>query len=402
MTNRISGTVTPGFERVEDAFRANFRDYGEVGAAFSVMHKGELVVDLWGGMATTRKPWKKDTIVNVFSTSKGVVSLAAHMLFEQGEVDPTKSFIRYAPSFKGSHTLRGQRVGTVLSHRSQLAFIDHPLPPEAMYDWNRMIEALTKSTERSYGSGYHKVTSYHALTFGFLVGELVKEVTGQTIGEFVQDEISKPLGIDFFIGVPSKDLQKCADMIPSDGEYNVDSSELRDAIRNPDSDTFRAYCNPPPNGRNFMNLREWRRSEIPSANGTGNARALATVYGSMVTDSAKRIISAETLERILKIRAEGYDTVLHQYAKFGWGFSLPHDEFLMGSLGWSFGASGLGGSIAFGDALYKLGIAYTPNKMHGGLAMAVDPRAHALIKATYNSIQRSTLEDLARINTQSP
>ena len=208
----IHGRCDPRFAAVRDAFAANFAAGREVGASFAATVEGEPVVDLWGGHAdaATTRPWERDTIVNVFSTTKAMTALCAHLLVDRGLLDLDAPVARYWPEFAQAGK---ERITTrhLLTHSAGLAALRRSLPTEALYDWTRMVEALAAETpwwEPGSANGYH------AMTYGYLVGEVVRRLTGKTLGRFLRDEVTAPLGADFHIGLAPSEDARVAEMVP--------------------------------------------------------------------------------------------------------------------------------------------------------------------------------------------
>jgi CubicO group peptidase (beta-lactamase class C family) len=258
---RIEGEVMSRFAGVRDAFAANFADGREVGASFAATFDGEPVVDLWGGWADAARtrPWTRDTIVNVFSTTKAMTALSAHVLVARGQLDLDEPVARYWPEFAQAGK---ERIATrhLLSHTAGLAALRAPLPRDALYDWKRMVEALAAETPW-WPPG--TANGYHALTSGYLVGEVVRRITGRTLGAFFRDEVAGPLGADFHIGVAPAMDGRIGEMVPPAPE---ESAAVAPANFDPESLVGKAMANPPLRPE-FANRTEWRRAEIPAANG---------------------------------------------------------------------------------------------------------------------------------------
>jgi CubicO group peptidase (beta-lactamase class C family) len=293
-----SGWVAPGFEDVKDAFQANFDDGAEVGSAFAAYHRGQKVVDLWGGIAddTTGRPWEEDTLVLVYSTTKGITAMCANRLAQDGSLDVEAPVATYWPEFaqadKGEIT-----VADLLAHRAGLAWTDGTMSVEDMLAWDPVIKAL-EGQAPSWPPG--TAHGYHATTYGWLVGEVVRRVTGVSIGTFLRNEIAGPLGAEFFIGLPPSEEPRVARLIPfslgpisggppgnhtrSGDDRNAvggpDLSHLADAALNylaPDGPLFKALMAP---GGAFSDPELWHSprlhaAEIPAANGICDARSLA-------------------------------------------------------------------------------------------------------------------------------
>jgi CubicO group peptidase (beta-lactamase class C family) len=390
MTESISieGTCAPRFAAVRDAFAANFAAGREVGASFAATLDGAVIVDLWGGHAddARTREWTRDTIVNVFSTTKAMTALCVHLLVDRGALDVDAPVARYWPEFAQKNKDRIP-VRWLLGHRSGLAAIRETLPNEALYDWNAMCAAL--AAEEPWwrpGEGH----GYHALTIGWLVGELVRRISGRSLGTYYRQEVAEPLGIDFHIGLPESEHARVAEMsgipleVPPDG--GVKLAEI--ILSNPEGLSARAFMNPPSLALG-VNHREWRTAEIPGANGHGNARALARVYGALSRGGevdGVHVLSPAGIARCHQEQSSGPDQVLQITTRFGLGFMLSQKEreARFGPNPRAFGHPGAGGSVGFADPDTKIGFGYVMNRM--GPHILLDPRAVELIEATYRSI----------------
>lgn len=375
-STEIHGRCTKGFEGVGEVFAANFSALGEIGASAAVIWKGEPVVDLWAGHADAAgaKHWQRDTLANVWSTTKGMGALVCGMLAERGlmsyEDKVSKHWPEFAAEGKGDVT-----VGQMLSHQAGLCGPSVPTTAEEMCNQALMAERLaTQAPLWTPGSR----SGYHALTVGILAGELVRRVSGKTIGTFFREEVAEPFGVDFFIGLPASEDARVAEMIPAKTSNMPDPSTLN-------ASQMLALGNPAPDAR-VPNERFWRGAELSSANGQGTAAAIARVYGALATDGTidgKRLVKPETIRAMTKLQIEGHDEVLAMPARWGAGYILnvgglygPNDE--------AFGHSGWGGSFGMADPKTGLGIAYVMNQM--GPDLAGDARANAIIAAVYASL----------------
>jgi CubicO group peptidase (beta-lactamase class C family) len=375
----IQGRCDERFAGVRDAFAAGFRERDEVGAAVALAIDGELVVDLWAGHVDPERtrPWQRDTLVNVYSTTKGVTALAAHRLIDEGRLDVDAPVARYWPEF--AQAGKGEiPVRQLLSHRAGLPAVRKLLPNEALYDWDAMTAALAAEAPWWEPGSAH---GYHAVSFGWLVGEVVRRIVGKSLGSYVRETFCEPLGLDFHIGLAAAEHGRVADILPQlppDPEGEAAQLFAR-SIAEPEGVTARAFGNPPsmvlgPNGA------EWRSAEIPGANGHGTARALASLYGrAALGDGA--VISREAIERCRGEQSEGEDLVLGVSTRFGLGFMLRQPFAAGGAcLGaGAFGHPGAGGSLAFADPERRLGFGYVMNRM--GPRILLDDRAIALVEA---------------------
>ena len=380
---RIEGTCDPRFAPVREAFAQNFSTLGETGAAVAVTLDGRSVVDLWAGHADAARtrPWERDTIVNVYSTTKGMTAICAHRLVDQGRLDLDAPVATYWPEFASGGKAR-LPVRYLLSHQAGLPAVSQSLQPAAMYDWDVMTAALAAQEPWWEPGTKH---GYHAVTYGWLVGEVVRRISGKTVGTFFRDEVARPLDVDFHIGLAAEHDTRTAPLIPAPPPSAEDMNLLAEVLKDPEAMLFKVMFNPPilPEA---VNTREWRAAEIPAANGHTNARALARVYGALacggVLDGV-RVLSRESIARALAAQAEGPDAVMPLYTRFGLGFMLSTPQEKMGPNPRTFGHGGMGGSLGFADPDAQLGFGYTMNEAHMGLWL-VDPRATALISALYD------------------
>ncbi|MEX2208649.1 MAG: serine hydrolase domain-containing protein [Myxococcota bacterium] len=376
---RIHGFCAPRFAALRAALEANFREHGEVGAALAVTVDGELVVDLWAGWLdeARARPWRRETLVNVFSVGKAVATLAVLMLVERALLALDAPVARYWPEFaradKGAITVR-----MVLGHRAGLPAIRQPLSDDAIYDWKRMTEALAAETPYWEPGRRH---GYHVNTFGFLVGELVRRVTGESIGAFVRREIAGPLGADFHFGVSPENQERVGDFLPG----VLFGGEAREA---PPTDAehaellLRVYANPRGiSGMGTVNTERWRAAELPSTNGHANARAVARIYSALAGGGevgGTRLLRRETIEEATREVSAGEDFVLRRATRFGLGFQLWMPERRFSASERSFGHFGAGGSLGFADPDARLAFGYTMNR--GGPRWQ-NPRVRGLLGA---------------------
>lgn len=360
----IEGTVDTRFGSVKEAFAANFTQRGERGAALCVSIDGRVVVDLWGGQG-----WRPDSLVNVFSVGKGLTAIVMARLADRGLLDVSAPVARYWPEFavadKDTCT-----VAQLLSHQSGLPAIRRPLPPWAMFDHSFMARALAAEPpwwEPGTGHGYH------VNTFGFLAGEIVRRVTGTTLGTIVRDEIG---GGDVFVGLPSAQLHRVVDFnwptIPPRQEPTDDPTE-------PDM-AHNAYFNPLGlSGHGIVNTRNWRSAEIPSANTHASARGIARIYADLLADPPYALTAATTQQ------VYGHDLVLDRPTRFGLGFQLSQPERPLGPNPDAFGHFGAAGSLGFADPTSRIAFGYVTNTMTG--AGWQNPRNRTLIDAFYSCLE---------------
>jgi CubicO group peptidase (beta-lactamase class C family) len=372
---QVNGTVERGFEPVREAFAANFDKLGDVGAACCVHLHGRIVVDLWGGTMAPGggDPYTADTLQLVASTTKGVVSVAAHMLAQEGRLDFDAPVTRYWPEFgvEGKHDMP---VRWLFSHRAGLPAVDRPLALPDVYAWDPVVDAL--AAQKPYwtpGSAH----GYHVGTFGWLAGEVIKRVSGKSVGQFVSERIAAPLALDLWIGLPADQNHRVAPLIPSpppSGPPDIFTARLLD----PTTLLHKAFVNPMILPGTF-NEPAFLAAEIPAANGITTARSVSRLYAACIGEiDGTRLLSAETLHQAMVEQSAGEDLVLGYETRYGTGFQLSFPFRPMAGEG-SFGHYGMGGSVGFAHPELGVSFGYVMNQMQpsGG----VDPRTKALIDA---------------------
>jgi CubicO group peptidase (beta-lactamase class C family) len=391
-----SGSCDPRFARVRDAFTENFTLHGDVGAAVCVTVDGAPVVDLWGGWSdgARTRPWQRDTIVSVASTTKGMTAIAALRLVERGRLGLDAPVARYWPEFAQAGKAE-LPVRWLLSHRAGLPAVRRDLAPGALYDWTAFCEALAES-EPWWPPGTRH--GYHALTYGYLVGEVVRRVSGTTLGRRFASDVAGPLDADFFIGVPDSEDHRAAEVLP-DPPAEPGEVTLWDVIaRDPTSIAYRAFFNPP-HGSIDANSPAWRRAEVPAANGHTTARALARIYGALACGGAidgVRVLEPGTIRAATTEQSSGPDAVLPMPTRFGLGFMLTQpggDRRMLafpplGPNPGAFGHPGRGGSIGFADPDARVGFGYVTNQYLSSTFRRPDVRWPRLAAAVYESLAR--------------
>jgi CubicO group peptidase (beta-lactamase class C family) len=374
---RAEGTVAPGFERVVDAFEANFVAEGDVGAAVCAYVDGRPVVDLWGGLAdhVSGRPWERNTPVVVFSVTKGPTVICIHRLAERGLLDVDAPVADVWPEFAAAGKA-DIPVRWVLSHRSGVAAVDAPVTWDDVAGWDGVVAAI--AAQRPYwppGTQH----GYHVRTFGWILGEVVRRCTGRSLGAVFADEIAMPLGLDFWIGLPEELEPALARVIPPDPAEDPSALAIDDAT---DDTLFGKAAKGP--GDLFAyderwNTRRFHAAEMPSSSGIANARAVARMYAATVGDvDGVRLLEPDTIRRAALVQSDGMDAVLGWPTKVGLGFALPPflgPECPPGA----FGHGGAGGSLGFADPDLGLGFGYVTSRMKLG-APAQD-RASALLRA---------------------
>ena len=371
----IHGECDPQFAEVREAFEENFTERGDIGAAGAVTIDGEPVVDLWAGHADAAgtRAWERDTIVNVYSTGKGMLSLGLHMLADRGLLDIEAPVASYWPEFAQAGK-EGVTVRHVLGHRSGVVGARRLLPKEACYDWETMTTALAEAEPWWEPGTRH---GYHVWTYGWIIGEIVRRVSGRAPGAFLREEIADPLGVDFFVGTPASEQGRIADIVPPS----------RNPLPEPDVTSMLAMAhNNPPWTFEDANTQAWREAEIPAGNGHTGARDLARVYGALALGGeldGVRLLSEGAIERARTLESEGKDATIGIENRYALGFQLPSPALGDPRPETAFGHSGVGGSQAFADPGVGLGFAYVMNRIRG----PGDVRARSLIEAAYRSIE---------------
>jgi CubicO group peptidase (beta-lactamase class C family) len=392
----LGGTCDPRFSEVREEFERNLAERGEVGAAVCVTVDGETVVDLWGGLAdpTTGAAWDRDTICVVWSSTKGAVALCAAMLVSRGDLALDAPVVDYWPEF-AKHGKDAITVRQLLSHQAGLAALSEPLPEGGLCDWDLVVDLLAKQ-EPLWEPGTRN--GYHALTFGHLVGELVRRTDGRSLGTFFADEVARPLELDFWIGLPEDLEDRVAPIIPADMPEDLAllPAFYQQALTEPTSLPGLVMVN---SGGLMMpgacNTREVHAAEIPAANGIANARALAGMYRPLafggVIDGF-RLVDEATLAEFARVSvATSRDAVLDAPTRWGLGFMKASDNLAGGSVEDSvllsddaFGHVGAGGSVGFADPRARMSFGYAMNKQGGGLGM--NTRGQALADAVYRAL----------------
>lgn len=368
----VEGFAHPRFAGIAAVLDANLASGADIGASVCMTLEGETVVDLWGGHAdpARTRPWQRDTIVNVYSTTKTMTALTALLLADRGELDFGARVAHYWPEFaaagKGDVT-----VAHLMSHSAGLSGWKEPITTEDLYDWDKAT-GLLAAQEPYWQPG--SAPGYHALTQGYLVGEVIRRIAGVSIGTLFRREIAEPLGADFHIGLPASEDARVAELQPPPSDASIaavaDDALVRNMATNPGIDVA------------ATRTRGWRGAEIPAAGGTGNARSVAQIHACLAnggTAKGKRILSEAGCRKALELQIEGVDLILGIPVRYGMGFGLagglvpfPNPN----SLYWG----GYGGSIIFIDMDARTSFSYVMNRMEGtttgdmrglGLAMAM-------------------------------
>ena len=383
----IEGLCDARFEGVREAFARNFTESGELGASVAVALGGELVVDLWAGHVDRDRtqPWERDTLVLVYSSTKGVVALAAHMLADRGLIDFEAPVADVWPEFaqggKESLPLR-----YLLTHQAGLPVVDEELPVGAELEWDIMAGGLARGAP---GGGGGEKTGYHAATFGWLVGEVIRRVDGRSVGTFIREEIAEPLGVEFLLGFGPEEDDRVSDLHLAQVPAEELPSLAAAALLEPTSLAARAFNIAPRGPNKGRNSRAYRGSEQPGSNGHTNARALATIYGALGSGGAwqgHRLLSEEAIRLAGTPQLEGRDIILQTPVRRTLGYMMPVPGLPDPRGENAFGHAGMGGSLGFCDPDRGLGFGYAMNQMWTNTLAADDPRANGLAQAVYDSL----------------
>ena len=374
----VSGTCDARFEPVRDAL-AEQLERDELGASIVLDIDGETVVDIWGGWCDSerRRPWERDTITNVWSTTKTVTNLAALMLVDRGLIDVYAPVADYWPEFaaNGKETIE---VRHILSHTSGVSGWDTPFVVEDMYDWTLSTERLAAQApwwEPGTASGYH------ANNQGHLVGEIVRRVTGLPLKRFVAEEIAGPLGADFQIGAAEDDWPRIAPVVPPP-PLPIDLASLP-----PESPMYKTFTGPVADAAH-ANTAAWRQADMGALNGHANARSVARIIKALSLGGiveGKRLLSPETIELIFDEQSHGTDLVLGVPLRFGIGFALPETESVpYVPQGRCCYWGGWGGSEIIADLDRRVTLAYMMNNMAPGIIGS--DRSEAYVRAAYDCL----------------
>jgi CubicO group peptidase (beta-lactamase class C family) len=352
----VSGFAFDGFEGVRKVLEENLASGADVGASVCVTRNGETVVDLWGGYADAERtrPWVKDTIVNVYSTTKTMTALTALLLADRGLIDFDAPVARYWPEF-AANGKDAVKVSHLMSHSAGLSGWKEKISKDDLYDWNKATSLLA-AQKPFWEPG--TAPGYHAMTQGYLVGEVIRRVTGKSVGTVFREEIAAPLGADFHIGLPASEDNRVAELVPpapgtAVGDGPAQSELQANMATNPGIDVSETRT------------RAWRGAEIPAAGGTGNARSVAEIHVILANGGVakgKRFMSEAGCRKALELQVAGTDLVMGIPARFGLGFGLAGGMIPFpnpNSMFWG----GYGGSIILIDMDAKTTIAYVMNRM---------------------------------------
>ena len=394
----IHGSVEPGFELVKEKFIENFKKGEEVGAACAVYHKGKKVVDVWGGYRDkkTKDPWKEDTMVLVYSTTKGISGMATALAHSKGYFEYDEKVSKYWPEF-AQNGKEDITVRQLLSHQAGLCAIDEPMDLNTLGDPDKVAAAISKQAPLWEPGKKH---GYHGISLGWYESELIRKTDPKkrTIGQFFSDEIAKPLGAEFYIGLPtdipdSRVANTYAPMYAFRMLFNTKKlpKPFVRAFLKKGTITNRTFSNPAILGKiTGYNKREMRRIELPASNGIGLVRDIARLYGIYSMGAQEIGIKPETLEKIMKPAEDPelglFDEVLQTETRFSLGYIKPFPGLQFGSSEKAFGTPGAGGSFGFADPDTQTGFAYAMNK--SGFYLFADPREKALSDAAITCVKK--------------
>ena len=373
----VHGHFDERFSQTIETFAENFSNGRDLGASFALSKDGEMLVDIWAGHLDEdqQRPWQEDTLVNVYSSTKTVSFLCALVLADRGQLDFDAPVCRYWPEF-AANGKQDVLVWHLMNHAAGLSGIDVPVTSADTYDWDKMCNLLA---EQAPWWEPGTATAYHAITQGWLIGELVRRISGKSIGRFLQDEIAGPLSADFFIGVPESEFPRIGNLIVAEGTNSAMTGE-------PGSIAHRTFVNPAPRAEDSW-TDEWRRAEIPAANGHGNARALVRLQTPLACGGSAfgvDLLSEKTAKAIMEPRIEGTDMALGVPVTFGLGFALNRGPIPMSPNQNACYWGGWGGSSVLIDQDARVAVSYVMNKMFVGLLG--DTRSYNIRQAAYQDL----------------
>jgi CubicO group peptidase (beta-lactamase class C family) len=377
MSAEVSGYCDEKFNNVREKFSANLKSGTDLGASFALTIDGEMVIDIWGGHLDEEKTkvWQEDSIVNVYSTTKTMSFLCALLLADRGQLDFDANVSKYWPEF-AANGKENVKVWHIMDHAAGLSGMDVLVTPEDLYDWNKIVNLLA---EQAPWWEPGTATGYHAITQGYLIGEIVRRISGKSIGGFFKDEIAGPLDADFYIGVPESEFHRIGNLIPAgegrlQGDDDLESIATR-TFRNPSAEVKYSWTD------------EWRKAEIPAGNGHGNARSVAKLQAPLACKGSAfgvDLLSRETAEMVMRERISGTDLALGVPIGFGLGFGLNSELMPLSPNKNACYWGGWGGSSILVDQDARLSASFVMNKMFDGLVG--DPRSYELVQAVYKSL----------------
>jgi len=366
----VNGYCEEKYNPVKKIFESYFLKQEEIGASFAIYKEGKPLIDLHGGFRDkNNKNWEENTVVNVFSATKGIYEIIVSILIDQNILDLEKPVSYYWDAFKQSNK-RGITLKHVLSHQSGLYRFKEKIRQQDLLDWNKIIAILEKQ-EPDHQCG--EKTYYHAKTHGFLIGEIIKKTINKSLGELTSELLAKKLNLDFFIGTPKNKLSNVAFLYEDKNESKI-STELN-AFNNPEHEI------------NFYNNENWQTAEVPSMNGHGNARSIAKIYDIFINDLILQkniLLSKSSIKKCLTESISRIDESLMLPIRWSQVGLILRGGWLFGKNKESFGHNGWGGSLGFADPILGIGVAYTTNKINP--TVASDQRIINLLKKFYEII----------------
>ena len=373
----IHGECDPQFSKVKETFEKLYQEDREIGSCFAVYKDGNPLVNLWGGFQDKdkTKPWQKDNLVTVYSTTKGVAAFCIALAMEKGLLKYEERVSTYWPEFSNNGK-EDITIGMLMSHQAGICSPE-TRNVEDYYNQSLMAEKLAGMTpiwEPGTASGYH------SMTFGWLTSELILRVTGKSLGTFFREEVGDQHEIDFFIGLPESEDHRVAELVPFEIVRNENSEQQKIELTEAQKSQRNSAGT-----LDIQNTKAWRQAEIPSANGQGNAGGLAKFYSLIVPeDNSIKLLKDDTVNQMTTMQIEGRDLVLAVQVRWGVGFILNKHKVIYGPVESAFGHSGYGGSCAFGDPENKIGVSYVMNRMLDNFN--ADGRSIELINATYDCL----------------
>jgi CubicO group peptidase (beta-lactamase class C family) len=365
------------FANVRETFETNLNNGEDIGAGYCATLEGETVVDLWGGYAdeACARKWERDTIINVYSTTKTMTALTALLVADRGELDFDAPVARYWSEF-AANGKADVKVSHLMSHSAGLSGWKEPITKETLYDWEKATSLLAAQAP-FWKPG--TAPGYHAITQGYLVGEVVRRITGKSLGTVFREEIAEPMGADFHIGLPASEDARVADLIPPPkGAAIADTAQ---------SELQKNMSNNPGVDVSATRTRAWRGAEIPAAGGTGNARSVAEIHTILAnggTAKGKRFLSEAGCRKALECQVEGTDLILNIPVRYGVGFGLAGGMLPLpnpNSIFWG----GYGGSLVIIDMDAKTTFGYAMNRMAS--TTTGDLRAFGLAMAMWDALK---------------
>ena len=365
----INGYCEEKYNSIKKIFGDYFLNNQEIGASFAIYKEGKPLIDLWGGFQKKdNKKWEENTIVNVFSATKGIYEIIVSILIDQNILDLEKPVSYYWEAFKRSNK-REVKLKHILSHQSGLYRFKEKITQQDLLDWNKIISIL-ENQDPDHKPG--EKTYYHAKTHGFLIGEIIKKITEKSLGKLVSELLSNKLKLDFFIGAPEDQLSNIAFLYQDRTENKILSE-------------FNAFNNPE-HKINFYNKKDWQIAEVPSMNGHGNARSIAKIYDVFVNDLILKkniLLSSPSIKKCLTESRNRIDQSLMLPIRWSDVGLILRGGWLFGENKESFGHNGWGGSLGFADPILGIGVAYATNKINP--AMGSDQRIINLLRKFYEN-----------------